>query len=146
MSWLDTIWNFFRAPTPVPIPIAPRITNIELDQILKSFCTNQWLSDESYQTINRKSLENFLRINPVSSRKFIVESFDCDEFSFELMGNIQEWNGAGAFGIVWGNRASDDEAHAWNFFIDENKKLWYVEPQNDKIFEPTTEKVWIMII
>lgn len=146
MSLLDIIWDFFRKPTPVPTPITPRITNIELGAILKLYCTNQWLSDESYQTINKKSLEDFLRTNPVSGRKYLVTAHDCDDFSFELMGDVSEWNSDGTFGIVWGNRASDGAGHAWNFFIDENKKLWYVEPQNDQIFEPTSEKVWIMII
>jgi hypothetical protein len=146
MSLLDTIWDVFRKPTSVTISITPRITNIELGQILKPFCTNQWLSDENYQTINEKSLKDFLRTNPVSGRKYLVDAHDCDDFSFELMGDVSEWNSDGAFGIVWGNRASDGAGHAWNFFIDENKQLKFIEPQNDQIFAPTTEKVWIMII
>jgi len=145
MSLLDTIWDFFRRPIPVPITVTPRITNIELGQILKPYCSNIWQSDENYSTININSLKNFLGVNPVSERKYILDSFDCDEFSFELMGNIQAWNGSGAFGIVWGNNKNGG-AHAWNFFIDQNKKLWYVEPQTDIIFEPTSEKIWIMII
>ena len=34
-----------------------------------------------------------------------------------------------AFGIIWTDK------HALNCFVDENKKFWLVEPQNDKIME-----------
>ncbi len=146
MSLLDQIWDFFRAPTPVSIPNTPLIYNIEVGQILSKYCNNIWQSDNEYRLININSLKEFLKVNPVNTRKYIIEAHDCDEFSWELMGNVQEWNGAGAFGIVWGNRASDGVGHAWAFFIDENKKVWYCEPQNDIVFEPSTEKIWVMII
>ncbi len=146
MSLLDTIWDFFRRPIPIPIPVTPRITNIELGQILSKYCSNIWQSDENYRTMNKNSLIEFLKVNPVNGRRYLVTAHDCDDFSFELAGDVSDWDSDGAFGIVWGNRVGSGIGHAWNFFIDENKKLWYIEPQNDTIFEPTTEKVWIMII
>jgi hypothetical protein len=48
--------------------------------------------------------------------------------------------------MVWGNRAVDNAGHAWNFFINEKNQVMFVEPQNDKIFAPSTEKIWVMIV
>lgn len=146
MSWLDWLWDLFRKPKPVPIPDPQKITGVELGQILKPYCSNLWLSDASFSTISKRSFEAFLRANPVNGRAYLVDAHDCDDYSFELMGDVSSWNSAGAFGIVWGNRASDDAPHAWNFFVDENKTLWYIEPQNDEIFVPSHENIWIMII
>ena len=102
MSLLDWLWDLFRKPTPVPIPEPKQITGIELGQMLKAYCGNLWLSDSKYKTMNKKSLEDFLRINPVNERKYITEAHDCDDFSFELMGDVSTWNSDGTFGIVWG--------------------------------------------
>ncbi len=146
MSLLDYIWDFFRKPKPVFIPDPQKISGVELGQILKPYCSNLWLSDSSYSTINKKSIEEFLKVNPVSKRAYLVDAHDCDDYSFELMGDVSSWNSDGAFGIVWGNRAGDGAPHAWNFFIDELKTLWYAEPQTDKVFRPSTESIWIMII
>jgi hypothetical protein len=145
-SLLDWIWDFFRKPAIVPIPTPQNLSGVELGQILKPYCSNLWLSDETYSTINKKALEEFLRVNPVSERKYYTDIHDCDNFSFELNGEVSLWSKGGTFGVVWGNRAIDDAPHAWNFFIDENKTLWYVEPQTDELFSPSHENIWIMII
>lgn len=84
--------------------------------------------------------------NRIEEIKIIKDFIFCDDYSYELMGDVSTWNPAGAFGIVWGNRAGDGAGHAWNFFVDENKKVKFVEPQTDTIFDFTNEIIWIMII
>lgn len=144
MSILDILWDLFRAPAPIPIPSKTIIQGTRVIEILKPYTDNIWSSDSYYNTVNKKIIQDFLLKNPVNGRKYLVESHDCDDFSFELMGNVSDWSSDILFGIVWGNNANGD-AHAWNFFIDDKEKLWFVEPQTDQIFEPTKEKIWIFI-
>jgi len=147
-SLLDWIWDFFRKPKPVPIPTPQTLSGVELGQILKPYCSNLWLSDATYSTIDKKALEEFLQINPANERKYVGELWDCDNFALELHASVSRMFADeglnGAFGEVWGNRASDDTGHAWNFFIDESKTLWYVEPQTDEVFAPSHETIWMM--
>jgi len=142
---LDLIWDYFRKPKPVPITDTPTITRDEIYKLLRNFTDNIYIGDNTYKTVQKSDMIAFLARNTVDERRYIVEAHDCDDYAFELMGDVSTWNPAGAFGIVWGNR-TDGAPHAWNFFIGEDKKVWYVEPQNDKIFQPTTEKIWVMIL
>jgi len=145
-SPLDILWDFVRKPKNVPVVQGPKITRAEMEEILASFNAQLWLSDNTFMLMDTNSLRTFLNVNPVDKRKYITEFSDCDDRCYELMGDVSTWHPAGAFGMVWGNRATDGAGHAWNFFIDEFKKVRYVEPQEDRIFEPSTEKIWVMII
>ena len=52
----------------------------------------------------------------------------CGEFAFRLMGNFSNktWGGK-AVGIIWST------THGFNVVIDEDKQVWAVEPQEDKL-------------
>lgn len=145
-SALDILWDFFRGPKDVEITKMPEIRGDEVKSILAPYDASLWISDGIFKLIETSNLRSFLIANPVNKRKYITEFHDCDDFCYELMGDVSKWHPDGAFGMVWGNKAGDGIAHAWNFFIDENKKVKYVEPQNDQIFSPSTEKIWVMII
>ena len=145
-NWLDWLWGFFRAPMKIAVRDTPKVTGTAVGQVLSQYCKNLWISDGEFNTMDMRNVTDFLKVNPVNDRKYVNEAHDCDDFSYELMGDISTWNSAGAFGMVWGNRAVDGAPHAWNFFIDPNLKVWYVEPQNDFIFAPSSENVWILII
>jgi len=145
MNLLDMLWGIFRKPTKFEQTASPSITGDMVRKALNVYTTQLWISDGSFRTIIKDDMAQFLASNPVNQRKYVNDSHDCDDFSYELMGDVSEWNPDNTFGIVWGNRV-DGAAHAWNFFIDGNMKVWFVEPQNDGIFEPTTEKIWIMIV
>ncbi len=146
MSLVDIFLElFFRKYANVPIKEMPTITSVEVRAILAQYTDKIWLSDGTFRLVDSKNLKDFLASNEINTRTYIAEKHDCDDFSYELMGRVSEWNSDNTFGIVWGNNSNGD-AHAWNFFIDENMKLQYVEPQNDSIFAPTTEKIWMMIV
>lgn len=142
---LDWIWDFFRAPKKVPIVSTPSIRYSQVAALLTPYTKNIWISDDEFKTIDTENLKDFLKTNPVDGRRYITEAHDCDDYSYELMGDVSDWNPAGAFGIVWGNRAADGAPHAWNFYVDSNNQIMYVEPQTDEIFFPTIENIWIMI-
>ena len=71
---------------------------------------------------------------------------NCDDFSFALMGSVSnpDW-GALPFGIVWTTTPSG--LHAVNCFIDKNREVWIIEPQNDNIFKcpPDWDPLFIVI-
>lgn len=60
--------------------------------------------------------------------------------------------GGSTFGFVWGDiRNSETDAtrrpHAINFFIDDKKELWLIEPQNDRFFKPTSNSTfWLAVV
>lgn len=143
---LDILWNYYFKPKSIDIVDTPTISGDEVKQILSKYTSNLWISDGIFKLLDTQNLRNFLSLNSVNTRKYITDFHDCDDYSYELMGDMSTWNPAASFGMVWGNRAEDSLPHAWNFFINENKKIMYVEPQNDQIFEPTKENVWVMII
>jgi hypothetical protein len=146
MSLLDILWDAFRKPASVSIKNMPEISGDNVRQILTPYNANLWISDGIFKLLDTDDLKAFLEKNPVNNRKYISEFHDCDDFCYELMGDVSTWNSAGSFGMVWGNRAVDNAGHAWNFFINEKNQVMFVEPQNDKIFAPSTEKIWVMIV
>lgn len=93
------------------------------------------LLDNRYSTVSKSEMEQFLKLDETDLRKFYVtEYFDCDDFSFRLKGNITtQHNSDIAFFVVLSN------THAFNAFIDHDKKVWYIEPQTDQILDPMGE-------
>lgn len=144
ISILKLIFNLLNKKSLLPVIIGQNIISAEVRAILTPFTTNLWLSDDVFETINTKNLQDFLAGNDVNILKYTVNR-DCDDFAYMLQGDITRWYPAGSIGILWGLNTTGD-AHAWNFFINENKELKFLEPQTDQIFEPSSEKIWIMII
>lgn len=146
MNWLDIILDLIIGKKGRVIPKEmPSITSIEVGAILKSYTNNIWLSDGTFQLVDTENLKAFLASDPINGRPYVSEKHDCDDYSYELMGHVSDWSPDNTFGIVWGLNASGG-GHAWNFFIDGNMEVKYVEPQNDVIFTPSTEQIWLMIV
>ena len=146
MNLIEMILNILMGRKEQVIPkTMPSIIVDEVRNILIPYTDKLWLSDGTFGLVNMQNLLEFLWSDTVSRRSYITEKHDCDDFSYELMGRVSDWNPDNTFGIVWGTNRSGD-GHAWNFFIDENKKVKYVEPQNDVIFDPSTEQIWMMIV
>ncbi len=112
------------------------MTNIELYSFLYSEfkCDVIELSDKKYKTAPFTEYERFLRYDETDKLIYTSEWFDCDDFSVRLHGNITipYWS-ALAFGELWVKTPSG--GHAVNLFIDNDREVWIVEPQNDKIFK-----------
>jgi len=132
--------------------ILETIKNINTEWVnIKNILSNvKYNHDNTLNYIRKLEKEKYLisrrndNDNRIKEVKLIKNFIFCDDFSYELMGDVSDWSSDLLFGMVWGNNANGD-AHAWNFFIDDKEKLWFVEPQTDQIFEPTKEKIWIFI-
>ena len=90
-----------------------------------------YMSDCDYWLIEKEEMERFLREEKSNLFKYMKERYDCDDFSFRLMGMVSApgWSDI-AFFIVWG------DGHAYNAFVDDRKKVYIIEPQNDRIISP----------
>lgn len=102
------------------------------------------LSDSSYFAPTRAQVERFLSLSFVDQRKYVSRVFDCDNFSFALMGKASAFFRGFAFGIVWAETKRG--LHALNFFIDDEGIFWYVEPQSDFIFRSSDYKPYFALL
>lgn len=97
------------------------------------------ISDELLVLPTREQVEEFLNFNRVhlnSSGQFS----DCDKFSKLLVSQSVKWIDKDpeadvywCFGTAWGEFSWMDGFHACNFFIDDQRNLWWVEPQDNSI-------------
>jgi hypothetical protein len=120
----------------------------EINTILKAEFPDATLlfADNNYKTVSKTEFKRFLAANKVDMHKYVSEYYDCDDFSFALMGAIAnpDW-GALPFGIVWTDIPGG--AHAVNCFIDKKREVYLVEPQNDAVFKcPNNWKPYLVMI
>lgn len=118
------------------------IKSDELEKILRDAFGKDasiYLVDYDYYLVDKAEMEKFLAEDKTNMDEYIPEYHDCDDFSFRLMGQVSVpgWSGL-AFGIVFA--LIPGGGHAINCFVSEDKKVYIVEPQSDKIFE--TPKTW----
>jgi hypothetical protein len=128
--WLCDL--FCKKPIPEKIqPTSTRVINYEglYDTLKDKFPEAKiYLSDNMYLLCNTADISKFLQQDATNKYKYDSDTFDCDDFSYRLMGqfSIPNWSYL-AFGIVWTNR------HALNCCVDEDLNFWFVEPQSDTL-------------
>jgi len=110
------------------IPILPNCGTISISEcssicldIIEHYGNNAdlYLPDVSMKIYNYNDVVADGSLEWVDKLEYIPEQHDCDDFARELFG---KW-----CGLAW------TDTHALNWFIDENKKFWFVEPQTKKI-------------
>lgn len=89
-----------------------------------------YLSDMSYKLCSLADINYFLKQDRTNRYEYKNEIFDCDNFSYRLMGqfSIPEWSPL-AFGICWTN------LHALNIIVSEARGILFIEPQKDTVQE-----------
>jgi len=67
----------------------------------------------------------------------------CDDFSISLWGeiNIPGWSDL-PFGLCCLHITDRDVYHAINIFVDNDFKVWFIEPMNDKCYRPQEKPNW----
>ena len=111
--------------------------------------------DSVYQTMEHTDVQNFIKYN--ANLKYILNRYDCDDFSISLCARVREWvhdapGTAGVcFGIMTGDlrRKPEDPArpHATCFFLDSQLQVWIAEGMwNDVYLMPESFQVWQIIM
>lgn len=104
------------------------------------------ISDYKYKTTTVEELIRFLDSDITDKYNYVSEYFDCNNFSFSLMGRISNpsW-GCLPFGVLYIER-TNGSLHALNCFIDKNRELWVIEPQTDDVFKASKSWKCVMLI
>lgn len=153
---------FSNVKVPSPPTITDGVTAAELQSIIFESLprldnNNIWLHDNIYGLYPKSDLERFLAYDSLNKERYETEKFDCDDFSVSLMGRERAWykqtpySRASPLGFAFGDIRKDDQDaapffHAINIFVDENRKLWLVEPQTDAITEPTPNSSFMFVM
>jgi len=101
----------------------------EVNYLLKPLTQNLFISDLYFKTTSKEEAKKFSETTRLIYREWKREKFDCDNFSFALMGYWNESLGNFAFGIAW------SKSHAFNIMIDHKKQIWIVEPQTNRFYK-----------
>lgn len=113
---------------------------VEQAGIRSDFAINQ--SDGNYRLASKTQLEWLGSICPVRSRTWVAETMDCDDFANAFRGWLAH-NGLGNLAQGFCGLTMYDWAgniaggHALVLVMDDTKKLWFLEPQNGKLYEVT---------
>jgi hypothetical protein len=123
------------------------ITGVDIQRLLVTAFSkaNIFISDSTYKTTSIDELMRFLKDDKTNEYRYVSDYYDCDDFSYRLMGSIHcvDW-GALPFGIVWLSKPSGN--HAMNIFIDNEHNIFLIEPQNDTFFICPSDWVPYLII
>jgi len=120
----------------------PRTTgNIDADELYATLShkfpgCKVYMSDYIYRTPSTKTIKKFLADDKTNLSRFIPDTFDCDDFAVRLWGGVKVpgWSDT-TVGLCWFENP-DKTVHALNLFVDEDREIWFVEPQSDNVFSP----------
>ena len=118
------------------------ISGVELKKLFTT--KNTFISDRTYQLARKKDIVDFLKLNIFKLRKYVPEKYDCDNYAFSLMGMFTNLMSGYAIGIIWVHTSKG--GHALNFFVDGNAKVWYIEPQTNRIFKNNSYKPFLVVM
>lgn len=123
--WFGYIKNLVKGQTDYPT----------IEETLKKFApkSKMQITDWFYNLTDNKTINNLLWLNITSHREWQKEKYDCEDFSFSLMGIFRNLVPNFAVGIVFVDRAKHKDKHALNFFIDDKLRIFYIEPQSNEI-------------
>lgn len=90
--------------------------------------THVYISDHEYWLCSKQDIDTILTYDKTNKAKYVSEQYDCDDFSYRLMGQLSTPTWAKiAFGIIWTDK------HAFNIMVDDQLQVWFIEPQTDAV-------------
>lgn len=110
-----------------------------------------YLADGEYYAPPKRDVERILEETHTDAYKWTAGTFDCDDFAKVLCAEFAKdayRNGIRrppyCLGFVWG---LFPRPHAINWFIDNENKLYLIEPQTDFIFKPrrSDKGIWLIV-
>lgn len=133
-NWLRSIFCERYIPPPVDVKVYPhqKIKNLLLGQLPISEACSVFLLDRDYELPDKKDIVRFLEKDKTNYYKYSKEEYDCEKFTYRLMGNLSVpgWADLAVF-FMCGNH------HAFASFIDSDDKVWVIEPQSDRVIKPS---------
>jgi hypothetical protein len=103
-----------------------KITLNEQMNILKTLTYNIQITDQYLQLTSVEEAKKFSAETKVALRTWTPEDHDCDNFAAALWGYYNTGLWSYAFGYA------RSAGHAFNIMIDNEKKIWIVEPQTNQ--------------
>lgn len=93
------------------------------------------VSDHHYRLAPKSEYVRMIRHDQTNNMIYDPSYLDCDDFATRLHGAfcIPGWSALVLGEVVC---TTGTECHAINCFIDSDKKVWLIEPQNDQIWKP----------
>jgi len=140
-----------------PYPQQESITRITSTEIVALFdnpdkdaprikVSDLYITDREFKLVDTDHLQRYLNTNPVSDRKYVKEQHDCDDFAYIIQGDVTRWDSDLAFGIIHG-RDLNGNPHMWNVCIGTDKKIWFIEPQTDRVWQVGSNwKIWLIVM
>ena len=93
------------------------------------------VTDGSYISCSKAEFERVLgQSNFYAMKRWQKRIFDCENFACSLRSLLNNILKNYAFGEVH-VEYEDGGKHALNFFIDKDQRFWYVEPQNNAVYQ-----------
>lgn len=93
------------------------------------------LCDRTYRLPSKEKVEYYLR--SFEAREYAEERSDCDNRANLLLAHF---SGLG-YAFAWISIGP----HDLGMFIDDNEKVWFIEPASKKIFEPSSDIAWLVM-
>jgi len=112
LNWILDLENLIFGEG-IPEDWEPVDNTYVLEKLMETYpFAKIYISDSLYYLCPKQTIEEFLATDPTDQERYTQEIFDCDDFSYRLMGQFHvKPYAALAFGIAW------SKTHAYNIFI-----------------------------
>ena len=137
-------------------------TAVEVDQAIKAAFGERaekalWLNaDVKYYGARLADLQAVLQETKIEQLRYVAEDFDCDDYSFTLMGafhanpykpeKMPTAKQAIFIAWVWWKQGSKIYGHALNSAVLQDRRVVMIEPQNGRVFNVPENWNLILII
>lgn len=91
------------------------------------------VNDLRYHSYTLSDFKYWIEKDKTDEAIYSTDYFDCDDFAYVFFASTRKTLIGCPVGVCYVMNGA--EAHALNFFIDENRKLMMYEPQTDRVFE-----------
>jgi hypothetical protein len=103
------------------------------------------LADETYRQVNLNQISQILKDNKTNEQKYIDNDYDCDDFTFQLMGTFHSNIDTAAMPIFICWVSTPNGGHAVISFY-HNGEIFIIEPQTDEIYSPPNDWGLILLV
>lgn len=134
------MFTFFKIPQ-IQRTNEVQIKNWQIQSILTKAGVNNCIITDTIKGLLPASVyREVTQLSYVYHRQYIAEKFDCEDFSAVMYGTFTELIPNACFGLIHVQRIAEKDTHCVVFFIDDQKEIWYIEPQTNVVFQTNNYK------